>query len=110
MAGVIFTEDREVFERQLFRPPHAARMSEHAGRFTSRLDDADKTALLKDALDQFWEKRSQIQQTQDILRKWIEALEYAAARRPRWQCAISHFGRKVGVEWVRGVHLGKDLL
>lgn len=101
-----FTEDRETFEAQLFRPPHAARMTEHAGHFTERLDKNDKNALLTMALDRFWETREQIKETQDILRLWVKALEFAAGRRPRWQTWFNVYEAR----WVKGTRLGRDSL
>ena len=104
MAAVTFTEDRDTFERQLLQtPPHAARLAEHAGRFVGRLDNDDKDALLKDALDQFWETRNQIKETQDILTLWVKALEHAARRRPRWHVWSSGYDW-----WVKGVQMGKQ--
>lgn len=103
MAGMTYTEDREAFERQLLVPPHAARLMEHAGRFVGRLDNADKDALLKIALDQFWDTRSQIKETQDILRLWVKALEYAARRRPQWHQWSSGYDW-----WVKGSQLGRQ--
>src|SRR5579859_1142441 len=97
-----YTEDRETFEVQLFRPPHAARMTEHAGYFVERLDSTDKEALLKDALDRLWETRGLIHETRDVLRTWVEALEYAAARRPRWCVWYNVCERR----WVKGSQLG----
>ena len=105
MAGVTYTEDRETFERQLFRPPHAARMTEHAGRFVERLDRDDKDALLKDALDWFWEHRGLIQETQDILRTWVKALEHAAGRRPVWRTWFNVYESRL----VKGSKLGRQL-
>lgn len=98
-----FTEDRETFERQILQPPHAARLMEHAGRFVGRLDNDDKDALLRIALDQFWETRGQIKETQDILTLWVRALEYAARRRPRWHLWSSGYDW-----WVKGSQLGKQ--
>lgn len=97
----IYTEDRETFERQMFStPPHAARLAERAGRFVGRLSNKDKDALLRVALDQFWETRDQINTTQDLLSLWIEALQYSARRRPRWRCWWS--GRD---EWIKSSRL-----
>lgn len=98
-----FTEDRETFERQILQPPHAARLMEHAGRFVGRLDNDDKDALLRIALDQFWETHGQIKETQDILTLWVRALEYAARRRPRWHLWSSGYDW-----WVKGSQLGKQ--
>lgn len=102
MATVTYTEDRETFESQLFRPPHAARMTDHAGHFVERLDKDDKAVLLKDALDRLWETRDQIHTAQDILRTWIKALEFAANKRPHWRTWFNvHDSR-----WVKGSQLG----
>lgn len=103
MAGLIYTEDRETFERQMMRPPHAARLMEHAGRFVGRLDNADKDALLKVALDEFWDTREQIETAQDILTVWVHALQYSARRRPRWHCWSSGYDW-----WVKGTQLGRQ--
>lgn len=99
----IFTEDREVFEQQMLAPPHAARLMEHASRYVGRLDNGDKLAFLKDALDQFWKTREEIKETRDILKTWLNALEYAARRRPKWHLWSSGYDW-----WVRGSQLGKQ--
>lgn len=98
-----YTEDRETFERQMYQPPHAARLMEHAGRFVGRLSSVDKDALLRIALDEFWARRAFIKDTQDILEQWVKSLEYSARRRPRWHCWWS--GRD---EWVKGTQLGRQ--
>ena len=103
MAGLIYTEDRETFERQMMRPPHAARLMEHAGRFVGRLDNADKDALLQTALDEVWDTREQIETAQDILTVWVHALQYSARRRPRWHCWSSGYDW-----WVKGTQLGRQ--
>lgn len=77
--------DREAFERALIRPPHAARMMEHAGRFVGMLDKDDKNALLEDATERLWETREKVLEGKDVLMVWIAALEYAARRRPTWR-------------------------
>lgn len=101
----VYTEDRETFERQMFyTPPYAARNAEHAGRYVGRLDNADKDALLKMALDRFWETREKIKETQDILRLWVGALEYAARRRPKWHLWSSGYDW-----WVKGSQLGRQV-
>lgn len=104
MARLNEDAERVVFERELFRPPHAARMTEHAGRFVERLDREDKDMLLEDALERLWQTRAQIKEAKDVLTVWIKALEYAAARRMRWRCwyNVCHW------RWVKGVNLGKE--
>jgi len=76
---------------------------DHAGRYVGRLDNADKQALLQMALDEFWATRELIKETQDILRLWVKALEYAARRRPRWHCWSSGYDW-----WVKGSQLGRQ--
>lgn len=99
-----FTEDREVFERQLMRPPHAARLMEHAGRFVGHLNDNDKEFLLELAIEWLWGARSSVKETQDILTLWIKGLEYAARRRPKW-----HLRDIAGRDWwVKGSQLGRQ--
>jgi hypothetical protein len=98
-----YTENRDTFERQMMGPPHAARMMEHAGRFVGRLDNADRAALLQDALDKFWETRDAIKETADILKLWLKALEFAARRRPKWHCWSSGYDW-----WVRSSQLGRQ--
>lgn len=96
-------DDREAFEHELGRPPHQARMMEHAARYVGMLDKDDKNALLEYAVDRLFETRAQIKETKDVLKVWIEALEYAALRRPYWLVCFN------GYEWrrVKGARLGR---
>ena len=112
MAGL---NDREAFERELSRPPHVARMMEHAGRYVKWLDKDDKNAVLEYATDRLWETRAQIKETKDLLTVWIAALDYAARRRPRWaECFSGYVGTRGYVSrinfewrWVKGSQLGR---
>jgi len=101
MAGLT---EREKFEADLFRPPHAARMTEHAGRFVERLDKEDKNMLLTTALDRLWETRKEIKTAQDVLRVWVKALEYAATRRPVWRTWFNVHEQRP----VKGSQLGRQ--
>lgn len=103
MADVM--QDRETFERQLLQPPHAARLMGRAKPFIERLSPSDGEALLKIALDYFWDGRDQIKDAADIVKLWSKALEYSARRRPRWRLWWS-----TGPEWVRGNQLGKEFV
>ena len=88
---MIYTEDRETFERDMFRPPFMARMLEMAGRYarchTGRLSSKDKGELFEAAVEKFWEL----------------ALKAAATSRERWlvwsQVRLNHV-------WVPGKSLG----
>lgn len=95
---------REEFMEELSRPPHNARMNDHAQHFTSRLDKADREALLEDALERLWDTRDQIKETQDVLRTWIKALEFAARRRPKWCTYFNVYEKR----WVKGTQLGRQ--
>lgn len=97
-------EDPEKFFAAILRPPHQARMIEHAGQFVKWLGRQDKEMLLADAQVRFWETREQIKETGDILKLWIKALEFAARRRPKWQTWDS-WGH---MRWIKGTRLGRD--
>jgi hypothetical protein len=105
MAGNMKTvDDREAFERALLRPPHAARMLEHAGHFVERLDRADKEILLDWAMERLFDTREQIKESKDVLKCWIAALEYAARRRPKWRTWFNVYESR----WVKGTQLGRQ--
>lgn len=99
-----YTEDREVFERDLFKPPYLARMLERSGRYVGALDKCDRDLILQLALDNFWEMRDQINDTNGVLRVWDQALSRAARTRPRWKTWWS----LIETRWVKGIHLGKN--
>ncbi len=109
MARLTYTEDRETFEREMFRAPFMARMLEMAGRYArsprGHLSGADKEAVFKGALDAFWAFRDDIRETKDILRLWEKALRTAAAARPRWlvwsQVDLCHI-------WIAPAQLGRS--
>lgn len=95
--------DREAFEAELSRPPHVARMLEHAGYFVERLDRTDKEMLLTTAMDRLYEQRERIKETKDILTLWIDALKHAAHSRPRWRIWFNGYEPR----WVKGSQLGR---
>jgi hypothetical protein len=95
--------EREQFEAALSKPPHAARMIEHAGRYVERLERNDKDMLLADAIERMWALHGQIKKGKDVLLAWISALNYAAERRPRWRCWYN----VCCWEWVKGTQLGR---
>ncbi len=99
-----YTEDRETFERDLRKPPHFARMCEHAGRFTGRLTKVDRDTFLEMAYERLWCDRSNIRETSDILLRWIDALRYAARTRKRWLIYYPLGGWR----WARSSQLGRD--
>ena len=100
-----YTEDRAAFEHDIFRPPHLARMLEHAARYVGKLAPGDKDLLLSVAMDQFWETRNGIRKTADILRLWDTALRGAARTRDRW-CEWSNLDS--AWHWVSGKYLGRN--
>ena len=97
-------DEQAAFEAQLVRPPHAARMMEHAGRYVKWLDKEDKHAVLTDALGYMFEERARIAEGRDVLKIWDEALEFAARKRPRWQCTDAWQRTR----WIKGSRLGRD--
>ena len=99
---MIYTEDRETFERQFFKPPFLARMLERIGKYIDGLDD--KTAFILLAHEKFWQLRNQIKSADDVTKVWEEALKQAAFTRPRW---LMHCGPALERQrWVRSIHLG----
>lgn len=99
-----YTEDRTTFEAQLQRPPHFARMCEHAGRFVGRLSRVDKEALIEMAYDRLWDQRDQIHETAHVLLLWIDALKAAAMTRKQWLVYYNMGGWR----WVKSSQLGRD--
>ena len=97
-----YMEDREIFEADLCKPPHLARMCEHAGRFTGRLTKVDRNSLLEMAWDYLWARRDSIHETNDILLTWIACLTAAARTRERW---LQWSG--ISWRWVRSSQLGR---
>lgn len=100
---MIYTEDREQFERDILRPGRFARLLERAGRYLDGLDD--KNAFLEFALDYMWENRASVKDTSGLLKLWDAALETAASRRGSW---LVHFGVALErTKWVRSRDLGR---
>lgn len=100
-----YTEDRETFERDIFRPPHVARMLEQAGRFVGAMTKADKDALLGIALANMWELRNDITCASSISIVWNASLKLAARSRDRW--LIWPNGSLTDSKWVLGTRLGE---
>ncbi len=100
-----YTEDRDTFEREMFRPPHAARMLEATRRYAARMGAKDRGEFFQAALDAFWALRDTVRVTDDIRRNWERALKTAAVSRSRW---LVWNGLELRYEWVRGRRLGED--
>lgn len=98
-----YTEDRELFERDLFKPPYTARMIARAGEYTGALNAADRSLILGMALDNFWELRDEIHTSNDVLRVWDRALARAVRSRPQWRV----WWGLVEWRWMKSVHLGR---
>lgn len=95
------SEEREVFEATIFRPPHLARMLDVCGEFTGRLDNQDREYVVQYAVDKLWEHRGEIDSQNSILRLWVKALNTAAYSRSGWLIAVTFAGRKTGEKWVK---------
>lgn len=102
---MIYTEDRDTFEREMFRPPHAARMLEATRRYAGRMGDKDRGDFFQAALDAFWALRDTVRATADIRRNWERALKTAAQSRDRW---LVWNGVELRYEWVLGRRLGEE--
>lgn len=92
MDGIANTEDRETFEREIFRPPHLARLLDISGEFIGRLDKQDREYFLYRTMGNFWESRAGIKVMNDISRLWVAALQQTANERLSWEIWS-------GVEW-----------
>lgn len=92
---MIYTEDRETFERDLFnKPPHCARLAVHIGTYTCKLSPSDAEQFVKRAVDNLWDNRGKIKTAPDILRLWIAACDSVAKSRPTWMVWVNG-------EWVK---------
>jgi hypothetical protein len=105
VADVTYTEDRATFARDIFQPPHTARLFERAARYTVKLRSTDREVFIRIALEAFWDLRDRIKVTNDITRVWDLALAHTARSRPFWWVWDG-----VGKAWVRvkGTRLGRD--
>lgn len=100
---MIYTEDREQFERDILRPGRFVRLAERAGPYIDGMDQPDKAYFLETALDVMWDRRAEVESTSGLLKLWDEALETAAFSRPRWLVSVGlvHETR----QWVKSIHL-----
>lgn len=97
------TEDREVFERDLFKPPYLARMLERSGQYTGAMGKEDRELVLKLALDNFWEMRDQIHSCNGVMQVWDRALAQAVKSRPRWRI----WWGLIEWRWIKSTQLGR---
>lgn len=81
---LIYTEDRETFERDIFMPRFAL-LVEHASYYTRRMDNIDSCYFFETARLKFWQKRNEILDSTDILRVWVEALKQTAREEYEWE-------------------------
>lgn len=79
-----YSEDRDTFERDIFRPPYLARMLERTGQYSGQMRPADRDMFTRVALEEFWWLRGKIKVSNDITRVWEKALRHAALSRPLW--------------------------
>jgi hypothetical protein len=95
---MIYTEDRQTFEDQIFQPPRTARMLAEAARYTSRMETVDRDAFMRVAFERFFDLREKFRDASDIRKYWVEALNQAAATRPFWKIWFTWHEFK----WVKG--------
>lgn len=98
-----YTEDRKVFEDDLFKPPYLARMLERSGQYTGAMCKEDRALVLGLALDNFWGLRDAIHNSNDITRAWDRALAQAVRTRPKWRI----WWGLVEWRWVKSAQLGR---
>lgn len=100
---MIYSEDRDQFLRDMFRPPFAARMTERLGPYIDGLQDKD--AFMERAFDEFYAAREKINSAAAIVVWWEQALRAAAMSRPRW---LVHCGPALErTRWIPGRRLGR---
>lgn len=99
-----FTEDRDVFDRTVFKPPYLARMLERAGVYVGSLAQIDKDAFVEIAMNALWDLRDRIKVSNDVTRLWDQALKHTALSRERW---LVWSGTETAWIWVPGKNLGR---
>ena len=85
---MIYTEDRDVFERQVVG--WAPRLRDMNTRFMGGMCDADRTAFLEVAIDAAWEHRQEFKPRPgySFPQYWLRCLKYAATSREKWLVSV----------------------
>jgi hypothetical protein len=104
LVEVTYTEDKETFERDIFKPPHVARLLDALGPFVDGLTGRDRSAFITEAFDAFFLLRNGIKCVNDIYIQWGAALKLAAQSRERW---LVWNPQEVAWLWVPAKKLGR---
>ena len=112
MAQLIFTEDRETFERCLLvgdpKRPHTARMAGRAAKFIGGMSDKTRDAFLEAALDFAWAHRLTFNpQYEAIEMFWTRSLRAAALTRDKWLVSVATLPGVYERKWILGKMLGE---
>ncbi len=112
MAQLIFTEDRETFERCLLvgdpKRPHTARMAGRAAKFIGGMSDKTRDAFLEAALDFAWTHRLTYNpQYEAIEMFWTRSLRGAALTRDKWLVSVATLPGVYERKWILGRMLGE---
>ena len=112
MAQLIFTEDREAFERMLLvgdpKRPHTARMAERAKKFMGGMADKTRDYFLETAIDFAWQNRHSYNPQYEALEMfWARSLRAAALTRDKWLVSVATLPGVYERKWVLGKILGE---
>ena len=110
MAHLIFTEDRETFERMLLvgdpKRPHTARIAGHASRFVGGMNSKTRDRFLESAVDFAWDNRASYNPQYEALEMfWSRCLEAAALTRDKWLISIATLPGVFESKWIIGRRL-----
>ena len=110
--GMIFTENREEFERMLLvgdpKRPHTARMAGRAQKFIGGMDSRTRDQFLETALDFAWANRHSFNTQYEALEMfWTRSLRAAALTRDKWLTSVATLPGVYEKKWVLGRLLGE---
>ncbi len=110
MAAVIYTEDRETFERMLLvgnpKHPHTARMVGHAARFIGGMSNKTRDRFLETSIDFAWANRNTYNPQYEALEMfWVRCLEATALTRDKWLVSVATLPGVFEDRWVLGRRL-----
>lgn len=97
-------EDRDEFERIVWKDPYMARMFSRANPYVGSLAEIDREAFVRIAMNTLWDLRDRIKVSNDVTRLWDQALKHTALSRKRW---LVWSGVDTAWIWVSGKNLGR---
>ena len=110
--GMIFSEDRETFERMLLvgdpKRPHTARMAGRAAKFIGGMGSRTRDVFLETAMDFAWNNRHSFNTQYEALEMfWTRSLKAAALTRDKWLVSVATLPGVYEKRWVLGRMLGE---